>query len=321
MKLKVACAAIALVALNVGPASASVPTEGVQSDDRCVKGAKAAAPVNAKIRPGATVADPADLSVAQVASLQARFKRLADKRDVHLRAEPEPIVVRTFVHIIRRDNGTGGVTRRAVHRQMKAINDGFAGLVPEGATTPFVFRLARDGIDNRHNTDWFNWSLYEDTDDREAKRALHRGTMADLNIYIAKLGEGLLGYANYPGTSSLKRDGLVILNGSVPGGYAAPYNGGDTATHEIGHWLNLMHTFENGCKYPGDHVKDTPSQDDGMNVFYCRTRNDTCPAIRGYDPVRNFMSYGDDTCLNQFTDGQSRRMQRAWYTFRAPSAG
>jgi hypothetical protein len=107
----------------------------------------------------------------------------------------------------------------------------------------------------------------------------------------------------------------------MPGGSTEPYNEGDTATHEIGHWLQLFHTFQDGCTHSGDRVKDTPSQDDGGNIFYCRTRNDTCPAIRGYDPVRNFMSYGDDTCLNQFTDGQSRRMQRAWYTFRAPSAG
>ena len=109
----------------------------------------------------------------------------------------------------------------------------------------------------------------------------------------------------------------MLLNESLPGGSAAPYNRGDTATHEIGHWLGLYHTFENSCAKPGDRVADTPRQFDGRNVYKCNEALNTCPAL-GRDPVHNFMSYGTDLCLNMFTTGQVNRMVAVWKAFRAP---
>ena len=73
---------------------------------------------------------------------------------------------------------------------------------------------------------------------------------------------------------------------------------------------------ENGCAFPGDEVADTPYQDDGDNIFECDESLDTC-AQPGTDPVHNFMSYGDDPCLDEFTRGQSLRMTLAWLVFRA----
>jgi hypothetical protein len=258
-------------------------------------------------------------------SLQSRVETLVGSgvlRSSGARAHGGLIFIRTHIHVIERADGTGGVTRAQVRAQIRALNDGYAGRTSASAArTPFRFRVA--SVDVTRNDAWYDWNLdadgEEDADAVAAKTALHRGGKADLNVYIAGLGDGLLGYANYPNTVPLRLDGLVILNESLPGGSAAPYNQGDTATHEVGHWLDLAHTFENGCTPPGDYVKDTPYQADGDNIFFCGDDptfgDDTCPQP-GKDPVHNFMSYGDDPCLNEFTYGQKRRMIHAWLAYR-----
>jgi len=227
--------------------------------------------------------------------------------------------IRTYVHIITADDGTGDVSDEQVSDQMDVINAGYAGTTSsESAPSPFRFELA--DIDRTANDAWYDWNLTEDFTDedaeaKEAKRALHEGGYADLNVYIAGLGSGLLGYATFPG-GELALDGLVLLDESLPGGSAAPYNLGDTATHEIGHWLGLFHTFEGGCAGAGDHVSDTPAQLDGDNIFFCNEADDTCRK-KGLDPVHNFMSYGDDACLDRFTVGQHRRQIATWLGQRA----
>jgi hypothetical protein len=234
-------------------------------------------------------------------------------------AKPTSVTISTHVHVITTAKGKGGVTSRQIAEQMRVLNAGFAGTTsPAAANTRFQFRL--DSVDYTANDAWYDWHMTPDfsTDDAEAaeaKRALHIGGWDDLNIYIAGLGDGLLGYATFPQYRDLGLDGLVVLNESLPGGKAAPYNEGDTATHEIGHWLGLFHTFQGGCKQPGDYVDDTPYQADGDNIFFCNESDDTC-AQPGLDPVHNFMSYGDDPCLDRFTAGQAKRMGQAWTAYR-----
>ncbi len=76
----------------------------------------------------------------------------------------------------------------------------------------------------------------------------------------------------------------MLLNESLPGGTAAPYNEGDTATHEVGHWLGLYPHLPGWLRSPGDWVLDTPYQDDGDNIFSCDESLNTCPRSPGGIP-------------------------------------
>ena len=130
-----------------------------------------------------------------------------------------------------------------------------------------------------------------------------------LNLWVCTLSNNVLGYAQFPGGSAAT-DGVVILNkafGST-GTAAAPFNKGRTATHEVGHWLNLRHIWgdDSGACTGSDLVSDTPNQ---------AAQNYGCPAptkascSNGGDMHMNYMDYTDDACMYMFSAGQKARMQ------------
>ena len=227
-------------------------------------------------------------------------------------AGDEPITVPVYFHVIRKDLTVAGgnIPRSWITAQMRVLNDSFAGRTG-GADTGFRFELK----DTTRTTKagWFNLTGYGQ--DRHMKSELRRGGARTLNIYSARLGAQLLGYAYYASDYDEVGilDGVVIHYQSLPGGNFEIYSEGDTATHEVGHWLELIHTFEGGCE-GGDLVADTPAEE--SPAFRCPRGRDTCPA-RGLDPITNFMDYSQDSCMYQFTPGQAARMQQAWAAFRA----
>jgi hypothetical protein len=307
---------LTLVALSLVSASVGSSRANMTSGSSECLGASNRVSVGA----GGQGLDPNSVSAREAAASERKTaQRMQARRITSEAASQAPnVTVDVRWHVITRRNGTGGVSLAQIRRQLAVLNDAFAGQGTAAAGASTIFRFQTRSVDYTANNDWYNWSDPEidPSDNNEAKAALHRGGFDDLNVYITGLSEPLLGYATFPFDTTLTDDGVVLLNESLPGGSAEPYNEGDTATHEIGHWLGLFHTFENGCNYPGDYVSDTPYQDDGENIFSCEESLNTCPQP-GRDPVHNFMSYGDDPCIDRFTRVQSQRMALTWFTWRS----
>lgn len=132
-----------------------------------------------------------------------------------------------------------------------------------------------------------------------------------LNLWVCDLSGGLLGYAQFPGGAA-STDGVVIDYAYFGvTGAAAPFNEGRTATHEVGHWLNLYHIWgDDGTSCGGsDLVADTPNQADETYGCPGGTIRISCSNGPNGDNFQNYMDYTDDGCMNMFTAGQKTRMQ------------
>jgi hypothetical protein len=226
-------------------------------------------------------------------------------------------VIPVWVHVISAGSTfeTGNVPDQLIKDQIRVLNESYNGRTG-GANTGFGFELA--GVTRTVNATWFNNFGTDFSVEVEAKTALKKGGPETLNLYLTN-ADPWLGWAYFPsdvvGTQYEALDGVVVDYRSVPGGPFAIYSEGDTATHEVGHWLALYHTFDNKCSATrGDYVADTPAEQ--SPAFYCPIGRDTCKGQPGLDPITNFMDYSQDSCMYEFTAGQADRMQSAWAAFR-----
>jgi hypothetical protein len=213
--------------------------------------------------------------------------------------------IQVYVHVILSDSGAGAVSDKMITDQIQVLNGAYA-------ATGWQFALA--GTDTTRNSAWYTMVPGSQAE-KDAKAALRLGSADDLNIYLANIGGGLLGWATFPSSyaSSPSMDGVVVLSASLPGGGAVPYDEGDTATHEVGHWMGLYHTFQGGCSKTGDSVSDTEAERSA--AYGCPINRDTC-AAPGLDPIYNFMDYTDDACMDEFTTGQDTRMDAMFSAYR-----
>jgi hypothetical protein len=217
-----------------------------------------------------------------------------------------------YFHVFT-DGATGNLTDQQLQQQIDVLNAGFGGF-EGGAYTGFSFKLA--GAERINNASWFYNLAPGSPVEREAKAATHRGDARTLNIWTTN-GPGYLGFATFPSwyKRSPQLDGIVLDYNSFTGGaYGTNFSLAKTGTHETGHWLGLLHTFQGGCNDKGDYVSDTP--DERSPAAGCPEGLDTCPAP-GNDPIHNYMDYTYDSCYNQFTGGQANRMQDFYSYFRA----
>jgi hypothetical protein len=215
--------------------------------------------------------------------------------------------IKVAFHVISGRNNEGDIPQSQIDAQIATLNSTYAG-------TGYTFVLA--SVSRRNNRQWFAMTPQTKAE-TDCKNALAVSPATRLNIYTCKPGQNLLGWAYFPDSfpETDKRHGVVVHYASVPGGAFTAYNEGETATHEVGHYLGLYHTFQGGCTAPGDYVDDTPYEASAYTGGTCSLQRDTCPSA-GLDPISNYMDYSYDRCLTNFTAGQDARMDAMVPVFR-----
>lgn len=134
-----------------------------------------------------------------------------------------------------------------------------------------------------------------------------------LNIWVGTIDPGLLGYAQFPGGGPDSTDGVVVSVKSFGSSVnlEPPFDKGRTATHEVGHWLNLRHIWgdDQGACTADDQVNDTPVQAGPSSACPAFPQTDACSPVSPGTMFMNFMDYSFDTCMNLYTAGQKSRMR------------
>jgi hypothetical protein len=225
--------------------------------------------------------------------------------------------IRVVVNVVYNDPSQN-ISVAQIKSQIAALNKDFRATNTDKSKTPTPFKgLVSDPkikfvLDRVTRTQTSKTSF---SDDNGVKKAATGGVAATdtkkfLNLWVCALGGGLLGYAQFPGGPPAS-DGVVIhyrafgTNGTV----AAPYNKGRSATHEIGHYLNLRHIWGDTADCSGsDNVADTPNAA-GPNFGKPTFPTVTCNNGPNGDMFMNYMDYVDDDTMVMFTTQQVARMR------------
>lgn len=219
------------------------------------------------------------------------------------------INIPVYVHVVY-SNSNENISNAQITSQINILNDDFrktnndANQIPSefsgvAADSEITFTLAGTFRYSDSRTSWGTNNAVK-SDYPPITPQTH------LNIWVCNIGGGILGYAQFPGGNSAT-DGVVVSPqyfGST-GYVAAPFDGGRTTTHEVGHYLNLRHIWGDGRCRQDDFVADTPSSD---------RPNYGCPSYptahcRSNDMTMNYMDYVDDACMYMFSEGQKARMR------------
>ncbi len=213
------------------------------------------------------------------------------------------------VHVVY-SNSQQNISDEQINSQIDVLNADFRATNADASSAPAEFAdLVADSEVSftlsavyRHSNSRTDWGT------NDAVKAAYPPVSPSntLNIWVANIGGGILGYAQFPGGPAAT-DGVVIAPqffGNT-GFVSAPYDKGRTATHEVGHYLNLRHIWGDGRCRQDDFVADTPDSD-GPNYG--------CPSYptvncKSADMTMNYMDYVYDECMYMFSEGQKARMR------------
>ncbi len=234
----------------------------------------------------------------------------------------QQITIPVVVHVV-----SANVTDAQVLSQIDALNRDFNKLNTDATKIPseFIslmadceikFKLAARTPDNeptngilRHKSSRTEWGGQDDVKKPSRGGFAPWNASKYLNIYVCAIGNGVLGYASFPGTPA-EVDGVVIdpTAFGTTGTARRPFNVGRTCVHEVAHWLNLYHIWgDSNCG--DDRCSDTPQQKEPHYGDLTRATYSTCSGTQTRDMSMNFMDYVNDASMVMFSNGQKTRMQ------------
>ena len=244
------------------------------------------------------------------------------------------ITIPVVVHIVYYNN-TENISDNQIFSQIDILNEDFrrlnadttntpAGFLPVAADCEIEFCLAQKdpngntttGI-TRTQTSQTSFSTNDDVKYTASGGHDAWNSSEYLNIWVCDISGGILGYAQFPGGNP-NEDGIVVdyqYFGNI-GTASSPYDQGRTATHEVGHWLNLRHIWgDSNCG--NDFCNDTPEHDGSNYGCPSYPHTSSCSGNGSYgDMFQNYMDYTNDACMNIFTQDQKSRMLAAINTSR-----
>lgn len=242
------------------------------------------------------------------------------------------------VHVLY-NTSVQNIAHSRIQEQIDVLNKDFRKLNTDVGTTPLAFKPKVADVEFQFclaqrdpQGNWTNGVTRTQTtktsfsinDDNTIKSTALGGKSVwnaakYLNIWIVNLTGGVLGYTQPPGGPS-STDGVVISYKYFGiTGASSPFNKGRTATHEIGHWFNLIHVWgdDNGACWGSDLVGDTPNQAEENYGCPNFPTLDICTPDSPGVMFMNYMDYVDDACMVMFSAGQKTRMIAALNAYRA----
>lgn len=249
------------------------------------------------------------------------------------------------VHVVHNNSSgfVGGannsnISDEQIASQIRVLNEDYRRMAdtrgfntnPIGADTGIEFFLARTDTDGnqtsgitRHYSQKTTFNVYDKStgDDILLSQISYWPSDKYLNIWVTTLKNEYLGYAQFPeaegidGLSSLENeltDGVIIdyryFGSDIGAVTSRTYRYGRTTTHEVGHWLGLIHTW--GDAVCGtDFCNDTPPTESANQTTECPEKFSNCNGTRTRNQIENYLDYTPDACMNLFTQDQRTRMR------------
>ncbi|MBX5438982.1 MAG: choice-of-anchor J domain-containing protein [Thermoflavifilum sp.] len=283
---------------------------------------------------------------AKINAIEGAMRRFMANPRLMLRmdtaTDTSTVIIPVVVHIVLQNPNQ--VSDSQVFSQITVLNQDYQALNADTSKVPAVWKpiigrvkfqyvlakrtptgLPTNGID-RVQTTVSTFSINNAC--AEVKHANTGGadawdTKSYLNIWVCNLPSGYLGVTTQPGLYPADEDGVVITTqafGTI-GNLDPEFNLGRTATHEVGHYWNLLHPWGSGSSNPDctadDSVADTPPQAGPLYGCYPFPTTDHCSPDSPGVMIMNYMGYADDSCMYMFTHGQVLRMLALLNTFRS----